>query len=322
MDSSYLASLSPASLAAVQAYADEKAKPTTPTQFAINILTYWFALYLLAAGTTFALNYVRRYRVMDHEKKRTTTIYVLNICITAIALILQLAASPVLGSQITMSRIDCIRAAAILICGLYPFELTHRVKMRWPMIIHHFLTLFAIILTCVMLERTQDPSFLSTAIVWLFQATTEQTTFVSLIMYRLRFRPDIVTKWLYFSAVQTLACKFASSIYLFVWLGLKQRQDTSQLGLAWSAILVIAVIALAFTQIWGSYVLYVMGKTMQKRYNDAEAVTGTASPDDIFSTPQSTRVNSPAGEMHMDLDKDILEEKSDDIVTTVVSLQA
>lgn len=79
----------------------------------------------------------------------------------------------------TPSRTACIRAASVLIGGLYLTELLYRHSMRPAMIAHHVLTIFAMSLTLVMLEERADPSFILSGWCWLFQATTEQLTFMA-----------------------------------------------------------------------------------------------------------------------------------------------
>lgn len=68
------------------------------------------------------------------------------------------------------------------------------------------------------------------------------------------------------SSIQSLICKFASTIgTAYIW-GRWQRHDTSSLGLAYSVIFWIAAIGLALTQAWGSWVVWMMGDTLEKRF--------------------------------------------------------
>lgn len=80
-------------------------------------------------------------------------------------------------------------------------------------------------LTCT--SKLQDPSYLFTAYLWLFQATTEQTTFVALFLYRLKANPKILRPMLRVASIQSLAFKTASMVgTCFVWIKW-QRQATA-----------------------------------------------------------------------------------------------
>ncbi|KAF8868909.1 hypothetical protein CPB85DRAFT_1242232 [Mucidula mucida] len=76
--------------------------------------------------------------------------------------------------------------------------------MRWPLLVHHFCTLFAIILLQVVFQITMHPALAVAGTIWLFQCTTEQTVFIGLFMYRLRYPKLLVQRLLMFSAVQSL----------------------------------------------------------------------------------------------------------------------
>lgn len=61
------------------------------------------------------------------------------------------------------------------------FEMIHREAIRLPLLIHHLLTIFAIVWVVFCLDQVQHPSLITTAEVWLFQATLEQVVFLGLL---------------------------------------------------------------------------------------------------------------------------------------------
>lgn len=118
----------------------------------------------------------------------------------------------------------------------------------------------------VMLDRTRDPSFVLSGLIWVFQATTEQTTFIALAGYRLKWSPSIVRLLLRISAVQSLVFKLAAIAgSTYVW-GKWQSSETSSYGIANSIVIWIVTVGLAFTQFWGSYVVWKIGDTLKERY--------------------------------------------------------
>jgi hypothetical protein len=50
------------------------------------------------------------------------------------------------------------------------------------MLMHHFATLFAIFFVGSALDKTKNPAYVVSALLWLFQATTEQSVFVGLLL--------------------------------------------------------------------------------------------------------------------------------------------
>ncbi|KAJ3903745.1 hypothetical protein F5879DRAFT_803054 [Lentinula edodes] len=87
--------------------------------------------------------------------------------------------------------------------------------MRWPLLIHHFCTIFAIVLLLSVLAYTGHPQIVAAGEIWLFQATTEQSVFIGLFMYRLRFPLRWTRDMLRFGAVQSLWVLF--SCLSFFW---------------------------------------------------------------------------------------------------------
>ena len=122
------------------------------------------------------------YRQLSPNNRRTSVIYVLNVVYTSLALGLQFAGSPSLSQHYTLTGVHCAKLAAVVVSGLYLFELAYRDSLRFPMLVHHFPTLFAILFVISVNEKTDDPTIIVTGLLWLFQATTEQSVFIGLLM--------------------------------------------------------------------------------------------------------------------------------------------
>ncbi|CEH19546.1 hypothetical protein CBOM_06857 [Ceraceosorus bombacis] len=247
-----------------------KATPEMPYWFPVGLFALLVTLYvigqLLQNRILAWLIGAQKWRAMKAEHRRTMVIYVLQTLITTIVLIMQCFCLPLLGLAFTERRTELMRACATLIGGLYVFELIWRSTMRPTMIAHHIITLFVMSLAIVLLSKLSDPSFVLTGLLWLFQATTEQTTFVALFMYRLQVSPRILRPMFRVASVQSLVFKMASIAgTIFVWVKW-QLHGNGDLYTAYSVIFWIATIGLAVTQIWGSWVVWIMGDTLEKRY--------------------------------------------------------
>ncbi|KAJ9475838.1 hypothetical protein PHBOTO_005917 [Pseudozyma hubeiensis] len=267
--------LSPASISEVSKIVSQKVSVETVYFFPIAFITLLFILYFLAnllhnLILPRCIGY-RKWSTVKPEHRRTMVIYILQILLTSIALILQLSVSALLQNEFSVWRLNVLRASACLIAALYLYELIYRYRMTYPMISHHMITCFAMSLSLVMLERQQDPSFAITGLLWIFQATTEQTVFVALFMYRLEAPVKVLRPLFRASAVQSLVFKFAS-IGGTVWVWIKyQRHSQGELARAWDGLYWVCTIGLAFCQVWGAWVVWSMGDSLERRYEQKRA---------------------------------------------------
>nr|XP_019015063.1 uncharacterized protein I206_01151 [Kwoniella pini CBS 10737]OCF53844.1 hypothetical protein I206_01151 [Kwoniella pini CBS 10737] len=189
----------------------------------------------------------------------------MNIIFTTISLALELVASPAFAGRFHLWEVQCLRTAGVLTSALYIFELIYRLKMRMPMIAHHFLTIIAISFTVTVFEYTQSMSYLCSAIIWLFQATTEQPTFIGLLGYRLDWEPRTVSRILKIASLQTFIFKSASAIALIAYWGVHQNYSYNSVDRAWTAMVFIIAIGLLLTQIWGSWVTFQIARRIERQ---------------------------------------------------------
>ncbi|KAK0457111.1 uncharacterized protein EV420DRAFT_1765195 [Desarmillaria tabescens] len=239
--------------------------PTTVAFYSIPTIVYFFLLYVCAKFVAAVLGrFSKVFRSLSHEHQRNTVTYVLSTFWTLVAFIIQLIAFPMLLERYTVFNVSLLHVATILISGLYIFELTYRPIMRWPLIIHHICTLLAIVFLQIVLQVTSHPAIAVAGLIWLFQATTEQSVFIGLFIYRLQYPKSIVKPTLQFSAVQSFICKMAFATYLIVWWGIKLAPDHATFDVALSVILVILISLLMSTQIYGSYAVWCIARSMDR----------------------------------------------------------
>ncbi|KAK0212270.1 hypothetical protein DFS33DRAFT_14658 [Desarmillaria ectypa] len=223
--------------------------PTTVAFYSIPVFLYMLLLYVNGKGAELLLvRFSKEYAALSFANRRNVVTYCLSTFWTMVAFILQIVASPMLGGYYTWNRIGEARVAAVIISGLYTYELVFRTSMRWPLLVHHFCTLFATTFIQIALQIALHPAIASAGLIWLFQATTEQSVFIGLILYRLRFPKHVVAPVLKFAAIQSFICKIASAIYLLVWWGIKLAKFHRQIDAALSVTLVFLISVLMATQ--------------------------------------------------------------------------
>lgn len=174
---------------------------------------------------------------------------VITIIFTSLALALELTAAPTFAGEYRLWAVKSARCAVTVTAALYCWELTYRDDMRLPLIIHHVLTVFAVAFTITIFEKTQSPTYMVSGLIWLFQATTEQPTFVGLLGYRLKWDPRLTSRILKFAAIQTFVLKTASALALIVYWGIRQNYTYRSIDIAWSAMVWIIAIGLMLTQV-------------------------------------------------------------------------
>ncbi|KAJ6571618.1 hypothetical protein B0H19DRAFT_1064685 [Mycena capillaripes] len=258
---------------------------TTVAFYPVPAVLYFLFLYVSAKLTEiYLLNFSVEFNKLSFDHRRNTVAYFLNTFWTTVTLVLQLCASPILAQEYTLDRIDLVKLAGLLVSGLYIFELTYRSSLRLPILIHHFCTLFATILIVCTLQKTLHPALAALGLLWIFHASTEQSIFIGLIMYRLRYSKALVQRVLYFSAVQSFLFKFGFSIYLYVWWGLKLAPNHDQaIDIAFSALFVVTLTALMITQGYGSWAAWSIARALEKKNELRRKEAGLDSDSDTES---------------------------------------
>ncbi|KAJ4490750.1 hypothetical protein J3R30DRAFT_3400017 [Lentinula aciculospora] len=232
---------------------------TTVAFYPVPTVLYTLLLYMMAKATEFFLTrFSLQYREVSFENKRNTVTYVLDTFVTFAVLILQLVASPILASKFTLDNVNILKAGALLISGF-------------------------------VLAYTGHPQIVAAGEIWLFQATTEQTVFIGLFMYRLRFPLRWTLYMLRFGAVQSFIFKLVFAAYLLAFWGQKLEQfHTSSKDIALSVMLVTIIVLLMCTQIYGAWAVWCLAEKVnqsmqlirQRQRADSNVTVNAESPID------------------------------------------
>ncbi|GAA5988555.1 hypothetical protein JCM11641_004602 [Rhodosporidiobolus odoratus] len=270
--------------------------PTTIAFFSIPTFVFLCFLYISAKiiETLFA-RYSLEYRLLSPANQRNTVTYLLNTIVTTIALGFQLVCTPSLLHSYTQLGVQCLTVTAAMISALYVFEMIYRDSMRASLLAHHFCTLLAIISLFVAIENTYHPAIVSVGCIWLFQATTEQSVFVSLLLYRMKCNPITVRTALRFAAIQSFIMKFVFAIYLLVEHSL-QLVQFNQVGsdIYFSFIVYTVGILLLLTQAYGSWAVWAISLKLSERLK--------ANSDGIYSGPSTPSSTDHRGFVTLDDD--------------------
>ncbi|GAA5858784.1 hypothetical protein JCM8547_004986 [Rhodosporidiobolus lusitaniae] len=224
--------------------------PTSIAFFSIPTFVFLVILYLGAKlFELLLLRFTQEYRFLTPANQRNT-----------------LVASPALAHAYFHVGIKCITITAAMISALYIFEMIYRDSMRPSLLAHHFCTLLAIISLFVAIENSFHPAIVTVGVIWLFQATTEQSIFIGLFLYRLRFSPLLVRHILRFAALQSFLVKFAFAIYLLIEHSLRLVHFTALPTDVFFSVIVYSVgLLLLCTQAYGSWAVWAIAQKMGKQ---------------------------------------------------------
>ncbi|CAG8652569.1 9739_t:CDS:2 [Ambispora gerdemannii] len=184
-----------------------------------------------------------------------------------IALVLQLKGYKLLEHNFTYRDYEMCEIICLILIDLYIFELLYRPVMRLPLIAHHFTTIGLVIYGTYIIKECQNLDLFTLALILLFQASTEQLTFLGLFFYRIK--PSWSSPTLFFAAVQVFIVKFATLIWCYVFWGkyLLPNKDGKAIVTGFNVVFPIGGLILFGTQLWSTYVVWVIAKKAHQNTN-------------------------------------------------------
>ena len=232
----------------------------------------------------FAGNNIRdTFKSLDANKQNNVIIYVVQIIGTLVALILQVWGGADVVFQwedaTTNARMEALQVSIQLINVLYIWELIYRKEIGVPLLIHHLVTIVNIQLATASFFDTHDVLYVRFGVLIGFHATTEQLSFVALLLYRLNLYPKWQSILFYVSAAQAFAVKTMvttiTSIYFIVLLHNGRMSFDTNWGAFWTVFFFIMTVCLYGAQVYACRVLYIIGKKSDRKdTKDTEARTG------------------------------------------------
>ncbi|CAG8528344.1 9500_t:CDS:2 [Ambispora leptoticha] len=249
-----ISDFTPKQLGEVQELQHRNLTSITWPLFTTNHALFLIGLYLMSRICERIIKYLQPDVSLLHLKNCTT--YLLEIFWTFVALALQLSVYRLLIRDFNYHDYETAQYMALILVDLYIFELLYRPVMRLPLIMHHCITIFLVIFGTYIIQECDNLDILPLAIIILFQATTEQITFVGLFLYRVK--PSLSSRTLFFAAVQVFILKFSTLVWSYVFWEqhVLPNRDGQSLVKAFNVIFPICGIILFGTQIWSTYVVY------------------------------------------------------------------
>ncbi|CAG8685050.1 1735_t:CDS:2 [Ambispora leptoticha] len=153
----------------------------------------------------------------------------------------------------TVSSTTCQNTLEVL--NRYVFELLYRPVMRLPLVMHHLTTIGLVIYGVYILNNAGNLDIVPLGLILLFQASTEQSTFLGLLFYRLKHSWSSVT--LFFAAVQVFIVKFATLVWCYTFWGkhLLPNKESNAIITGFNVVFPIGGVILFGTQLWSTYVV-------------------------------------------------------------------
>ncbi|CAG8488463.1 3654_t:CDS:2 [Ambispora leptoticha] len=264
----------------------EQINQTTIFIYTTNHVFYLMILYFSAKIIERAL---KKYSPdMSIEHLRNCTTYILEIFVTTVGLCILLAMyNLIINKEISLRDYKLGQVVALLICDLYIFELLYRTTMRRPLIAHHLTTMVMMSLSIYVIVSgglTVYPH----AILLLFQATTEQSTFLGLLFYRIK--PKYASDVLLFSSIQVFIVKVGTLAWCFVFWAQDMLPNKDHLKICdgWNVIFPIGAFILFLTQLWATYVVYKIAKRSYRKHQQQLTDLDTVLPHSEYRDSATT----------------------------------
>ncbi len=236
-------------------------------------ITFFIAFWLTSHLIRFALQrgptkMSNAFLALDDEKQRNTITYVTEIIVTTATLVMQIYGSiDVLfkwSDETSQDRVEWMAISLQLITVLYVWELIYRLRIGWPLLVHHLVTLLLIQLVVLTFDETRQFVYKRGGILLGFHATTEQLSFVALFFYRTKLVQGKKLSFLFkFSAIQTFLFKTVATIgsfYVYWEILTSDVPDESGWSTFWKIAFIPLLLGLFASQLYACYILYIIGK--------------------------------------------------------------
>lgn len=223
---------------------------------------------------------------LDEDKKRNIVIYVVQILGSTFALFAQLYGGIDIifhmKDETTRDRIEWAVLAIVSIAVIYIWELIYRLKIGWPLLIHHIVTIIFCQLSMASYFDTRQVEILRVALLSGFYATTEQPSFVALLFYRLDIYPRCHS-FLFFSAgiaalilktVVTIASMWQYAVFF------RDEEEFDSWATFWRYAFIPILLMLYGSQLYACRILYLLGSRCQRRVQNIQYTITQAEVED------------------------------------------
>ena len=169
--------------------------------------------------------------------------------------------------ETTRDRIEWAVLAIVSIAVIYVWELIYRLKIGWPLLIHHIITIIFCQLSMASYFDTGHVVILRIALLSGFYATTEQPSFVALLFYRLDIYPRCHSFLFFFAGIGTFILKTVVTI-ASMWqyaVYFRDEEEFDSWSTFWRYSFIPMLLMLYGSQLYACRILYLLGSRCQRR---------------------------------------------------------
>jgi hypothetical protein len=264
----------------------------SPFQYQWSSINIFLAIWLLSGLfrqsllNTKKLDINNRFYNLHEDKKRNVITYTMVVLVTTLVFILEIYGSLDIlfrnEDSTSETRYEWMVFSIQSIAVLYVWELCYRVKIGWPLLVHHFVTLLLIQLSTACFFDTNNIVYLRFAILLGFYATTEQISFVALFFFRLELYPELHGILIFYAAaVQSFILKTIVTIVaigyaiLILYVSDDVDDDTTNWKWFWRIYFLPLLLVLYSSQLYACKILYTLASRCLKA--NATALLGAPS---------------------------------------------
>lgn len=280
----------------------------SPFQYPWMSLFWFFGAWLASCLCRIVLSKHRilrdTFNTLDEEKKRNSITYIILFFATTLGFIAQVYGGMDIlfrnNDSTSQRRVEWTILSVQLVVMPYIWEIIYRIKIGLPLLCHHICCLSLGQLVAASFYETKNPVYLRLAILLGFQATTEQTSFLALFVYRLNLFPRHQSRLFLIAAIQAFTVKTAVTVAAVVYYVLESyvdEKDGTSWGLFWKIFFPFLMTVLYSAQVYASYILYTLSKRcrqshLEKISRSTEKQITTEDDQQFASRTEKTEVNA------------------------------
>jgi len=284
------------------------------TEFvAANVFVLFLGTWALSLALDTALRTIKKgYERLSIYHQRNCVTYIIEIMYTSIVFLLQLKYGFSLmfyGETNTMEEKKGLSYAAVLLTGLYSFELAYRLQTHWQLAVHHLIAIGVLLVAFYNWFDYPDQALpvIRMCCVFVLHASTEQLCFLALLLHRLLDHhqyTNLLRHIHLFAALSSYVLKTTICIITWIlWLPffLQPQDKYNSYIWFWRWVFPVLNFVMLFVQWWASTIFWSLSRRFQKmmireedadvlRYKNQVAFCSDYNKNIVSATTESSRM--------------------------------
>mmetsp|Transcript_31373 Transcript_31373/g.55161 ORF Transcript_31373/g.55161 Transcript_31373/m.55161 type:complete len:331 (-) Transcript_31373:165-1157(-) len=244
------------------------------TEFvAANVFFLFMGTWVFSLIIDAILKFHAGYRQLNAYHKRNCITYIIEIVSTTAVLVLQIVYgwnNMVYGVDTNEEERKGLSYAALLMTGLYTYELAYRIRTHWQLAVHHAIAIG--VLLVAFYNWYDYPEHHAPVVrmccIFVLHATTEQACFLALLLHRLLDHHKHSQALMYLHLLAALTSYVMKTticiVTWFLWIPLLYYPHYNEYLWFWKYVFPVLNTVMLFVQWWASSIFFTLSRRFQK----------------------------------------------------------